>query len=42
MVDTLSFATRLEVMSTSEVDNCKSIIEEGATLSLLRSNLEQY
>lgn len=42
LVDTLSYANRLEVMSTSEIDNYKEILDEGATLPLLRQNLEKY
>lgn len=42
LVDTLAYANRLEVMSTSEVENCSQILEEGATLSILKSNLNRY
>ena len=42
MVDTLTYANRLEVMSTKEIENSKEIIDEGATLSYLKANLERY
>ena len=39
LVDTLTYAGRIEVMSTSEVDSLKQIIEEGAILPQLKNNL---
>ena len=42
MVDTLSFASRLEVMSSSEASSCLEIFEEGETLPSLKETLNRY
>lgn len=42
LVDTLGYTSRLEVMSTNEINSCLTIFEEGELLPNLKNNLEEY